>query len=45
MIIYESLLKASGIFEAARAVAKIVSSLKSNHHDQVKPVQNPWHTL
>ncbi len=38
MIIFESTLttfEASSIFEAAEAVAKIGSSLKSNHHKQI----------
>jgi hypothetical protein len=34
-------LEASNIFEAVRAVAKIGSSLKPNHHEQVKLVLIP----
>ena len=41
MIIIESLLKQVVFFEADGAVANIGSSLKPNHHNQVKLVQIP----
>ena len=44
MIIFESFLttfEAGSIFEAAGAVTKIGSSIKSNHHNKVNLVQIP----